>query len=173
MRDDLKKLPLPKVAKAYARRKGLNAMKRQPQDFINVQAALTNQQSKKHGFKNDDQGQKVQHAFNEEIDTLLHHLIEDEDFKDLYTTRKVTFYVKKAEEDDEKITYSIETPGLDGQGGYVNYITLPWDEYPAPDQQEGEVWKRMIALARSRNYPPDSVFVTPWGSYLIQDLKQL
>jgi len=42
LRDDIDKLPLPPAAKAYARRKGLAAMKRQPRQFQAVNAMLTN-----------------------------------------------------------------------------------------------------------------------------------
>jgi hypothetical protein len=42
MRDDIDKLPLPKAAKAYARRSGLKSMMRQPKDFQKVNAMLLN-----------------------------------------------------------------------------------------------------------------------------------
>jgi hypothetical protein len=42
MRDDINKLPIPKAAKAYARRSGLKSMMRQPKDFTKVNAMLTN-----------------------------------------------------------------------------------------------------------------------------------
>lgn len=41
-RDDLRKLALPPAAKAYARRKGLNAMKRQPGQWARVNAMIMN-----------------------------------------------------------------------------------------------------------------------------------
>jgi len=51
MRDDLKDLPLPKAAKAYARRSGLKSMMRQPKEFQKVNAMLMNP-GKPDKFKN-------------------------------------------------------------------------------------------------------------------------
>ncbi len=42
VRDDLPKLPLSRAAKAYARRRGLASLRRQPHDWLKVQAELTN-----------------------------------------------------------------------------------------------------------------------------------
>lgn len=42
VRDDLPKLPLSRAAKAYARRRGLASQRRQPRDWLKVQAELTN-----------------------------------------------------------------------------------------------------------------------------------
>lgn len=42
MRDDIDKLPLPKEAKAYARRTGLKSMMDQPKQFQRVNAMLLN-----------------------------------------------------------------------------------------------------------------------------------
>lgn len=53
MRDDIDILPLPAKAKAYARRKGLASMMRQPDDFVAVNAEITNP-GKPNKFKNND-----------------------------------------------------------------------------------------------------------------------
>ena len=52
MRDDIGKLPIPASAKAYARRKGLLSMLRQPRDYIQMVADVTGQPVK--GFRNKD-----------------------------------------------------------------------------------------------------------------------
>ncbi len=75
--DDLKNLPLPPEAKAYARRKGLASMKRQPQDFINVMAAITNQKRLKREFKSTDAGGKVPHAIKERASLAVSFLTEE------------------------------------------------------------------------------------------------
>jgi hypothetical protein len=54
MSDEINYLPLPPEAKRYARRKGLRAMQRQPQDFIDAVAAVTNQKDKQYGFRNSE-----------------------------------------------------------------------------------------------------------------------
>ena len=77
MRDDLKKLPLPPEAKAYARRGGLASMKRQPQDFINMMAAVTNQRHLKKGFKNTGPPGQVPHTLKESVALVVAALIED------------------------------------------------------------------------------------------------
>jgi hypothetical protein len=41
-RDDVWKLPIPRAAKLYARRSGLRSMMRQPDDYVKVNAMLTN-----------------------------------------------------------------------------------------------------------------------------------
>lgn len=64
VRDDLDSLPLPPEAKAYARRKGLASMMRQPADFCRVNAMLSNP-GRPDLFKNYDEGEPVRHAFNE------------------------------------------------------------------------------------------------------------
>lgn len=58
MRDDIHKLGLPKEAVRYARRKGLGAMRRQPQEYIDMVAAVTGQKDRQRGFRNKDAGQK-------------------------------------------------------------------------------------------------------------------
>lgn len=81
MRDDLNKLPLPPEAKSYARRQGLAAMKKQPQSFIDMEAAITGQKSKKHGFKNTDEVGGVPKAIKEAAvqpdENLLQELIHE------------------------------------------------------------------------------------------------
>lgn len=42
MRDDINKLPIPKAAKAYARRTGLKSMMDQPKQFQKVNAMILN-----------------------------------------------------------------------------------------------------------------------------------
>jgi hypothetical protein len=58
MRDDIDKLPLPKEAKAYARRTGLKSMMRQPKDFAKVNAMLLNP-GKPNVVKNYDNGEST------------------------------------------------------------------------------------------------------------------
>jgi hypothetical protein len=53
VRDDIGTLPLSAKAKAYARRKGLKSMMRQPDDFVAVNAEITNP-GKPNVFKNYD-----------------------------------------------------------------------------------------------------------------------
>lgn len=53
-RDDINSLPMSSAAKHYARRSGLASMKKQPQQYINMVAADTNQKGKQHGFRNSD-----------------------------------------------------------------------------------------------------------------------
>ena len=57
MRDDIHKLAAstPDLDVGYARRKGLSAMKKQPQSYIDMVARATNQPKK--GFVNRDMGQ--------------------------------------------------------------------------------------------------------------------
>lgn len=55
MRDDINKLPLPKEAKAYARRTGLKSMMDQPKQFQRVNAMLLNP-GKPNVVKNYDDG---------------------------------------------------------------------------------------------------------------------
>jgi len=57
-RDDIGRLPLPPEAKAYARRRGLGALKRQPRQYIGMIAAVTDQKARRRGFGNKDDGQK-------------------------------------------------------------------------------------------------------------------
>lgn len=59
MRDDIHTLPISREAKAYARRKGLKAMMRQPKDFLKVNAQLTNP-GKPDRFQNYDDGENAQ-----------------------------------------------------------------------------------------------------------------
>lgn len=73
MRDDINKLPLPREAKAYARRKGLKSMMQQPAQFLRVNAALTNP-GKPNIFKNYDVG-KVQNV-KEHADALVMRLLD-------------------------------------------------------------------------------------------------
>lgn len=59
MRDDLTSLPLSRAAKAYARRRGLASMRRQPRDWLKVVGELTNPPESGRstaGFKNTDAG---------------------------------------------------------------------------------------------------------------------
>lgn len=58
-RDDIAKLPIPKIAKAYARRTGLKSMMRQPKDFAAVNAKLMNPTWKRNKFKLHSVGQTL------------------------------------------------------------------------------------------------------------------
>lgn len=141
-------------------------MMRQPQDFINVMATLTNQKSKRRGFKNDDQGQPVKHEFNEDIERILEYALDGDDLKDVYTTEKRTFKVWKEKDDGEEVIWAIQVPSPYQDAGFVNLVTCNYSEY-APDEMVQAVLDRMNALARSRDYPPGSVFVSPWGRFVI------
>lgn len=160
MRDDLKKLPLPPEAKSYARRKGLAAMKKQPQSFINMVAAVTDQKDKKRGFKNTDEVGTVPKAIKEAARAIVTCLVEADG--------EPGFYEFKVYPDDEgvptdnQVTYNVEVPY--GTGKFVNKILIP-----APFSTAGisAVEQRMRHLAGSRTYPPGSFFVAPWGTYLI------
>lgn len=65
MRDDISSLPLPTIAKQYARRKGLRSMMRQPKDFERVNAVLSNP-GKVDKFKSYDAVGKVKNTFSSE-----------------------------------------------------------------------------------------------------------
>jgi hypothetical protein len=111
--------------------------------------------------------------FNQDVDQLIEHLIEASgEFKDVYRTEKTTYHVKLAQDEDDFVTYDIEVPPM-ADVSLVNHLVLHKEEYPGPDQREEAVWKRMVSLAKGRDYPPGSVFVTPWGTYLVRDLIQL
>ncbi len=152
MRDDLNKLPLPPEAKAYARRSGLAAMKKQPQSFINMVAAVSNQRSKKHGFKNTDEVGTVPKAIKEDAAFIMKVLIESDGVEEFSVFPSKTWA-------DGSQDWTFWVPG-----GYVNYAHIP----PLDDQQKQKaVEERMRMLATSRNYPVGSFFTTPWGMYLI------
>ena len=55
-RDDIKSLPLSREAKAYARRSGMKALKRQPREFQKVNHQIMNPTRKSRKFKNRDEG---------------------------------------------------------------------------------------------------------------------
>ena len=61
-RDDVSSLPLPATAKRYARRCGLKAMMRQPEEFQAVNAMITNPTKPDRKFHNYDYGEIVKHA---------------------------------------------------------------------------------------------------------------
>lgn len=58
-RDDINSLPLPAAAKAYARRKGLKSMLRQPKDFAHVNHLIMNPTWKKNRFQQHAVGTKM------------------------------------------------------------------------------------------------------------------
>lgn len=108
--------------------------------------------------------------FNQDVDQLIGHLIESSgEFKDIYRTEKTVYLVRRAEKTDDYVTFEIEVPPMQ-EVPLVNRIVMHWDEYPSGDEQQATVLQRMKALAKSRDYPPDSVFETPWGRYLVRDL---
>lgn len=75
MRDDVNKLGLPKRAVKYARRTAAGgALERQPQEYIDVQAEVTNQPKK--GFQNRDLGDNAQHAFKEAAERVVKTMLE-------------------------------------------------------------------------------------------------
>jgi hypothetical protein len=174
VRDDLKKLPLPPEAKSYARRKGLSAMKKQPQSYINMVAAVTNQRSKKHGFKNVDAAGKVPHAIKEQAGIIIALLLENEEVSEfpefkIYrtTTEEDRAWEQKFGIKPSEVTYNIEVPG-EPIGRFVNKIWLP-----KPLDQEGirAVEKRLSVLVQHRGhqFPPVGFFSAPWGYYLIHN----
>ena len=77
MRDDIDKLALPRIAKAFARRGGLKSMMRQPKDFLAVNKVLVNPGLKGDKFKSRDAVGPVKQASNESIRRLAERLIEE------------------------------------------------------------------------------------------------
>lgn len=75
MRDDIHKLGLPPEAVSYARGKGMAFLKKKPQNYINMVAAVTNQRGLKKGFRNSDVGRSTsggpQESARQIVDTLL------------------------------------------------------------------------------------------------------
>lgn len=167
MRDDLNKLPLPPEAKAYARRSGLSAMKKQPQSFINMSAAVSNQRDKKHGFKNTDEVGKVPHAIKEAARQIVALILEDEEPAGYFEFKvypgesgwENKFVGNKAGE----VCFNIQLPE-EPIGRYVNKI---WVRDPLDDNGVKAIEQRMASLAKQRKFPTGSFFETPWGSYLI------
>lgn len=176
MRDDLKKLPLPPEAKSYARRKGLAAMKRQPQEFINMVAAVTGQKHLKKGFQNTDAGGKVPHAIKERAAYAVKMMLEADDddmgFKDVYPTEQSTFkvyskYGMPLPGEGLNIEWNFQVPSPVEGGKYVNKLFIPFgNSYRA---QQLAVIERMKELVRRRRWPAGAEFETPWGRYLIRD----
>lgn len=157
MRDDLKNLPLPPEAKSYVRRHGLAAMKKQPQSFINMNAAVSNQRSKKHGFKNTDEAGTVPKAIKECAAEIVSFLLENDLNADVHTFRVWKF--------GDPEVYAFETPTHYQYGIYdktINYHSVP----PGTDVVT-DVERHMRFLVQSREYPPGSFFETPWGDYLV------
>lgn len=80
MRDDINKLPIPKEAKAYARRTGLKSMMDQPKQFMKVNAMLLNP-GKPNKIKNYDVGKstaggKPEKAIKEDAEAVVHYLLD-------------------------------------------------------------------------------------------------
>ena len=172
MRDDLDKLPLPPEAKRYARRKGLASMKRQPQDFLDMCAAVTNQKDRQYGFKNKDDAGKVPHTFKESVDRTLRLLLDaeddDVDFKDLYDTEQHVFRVYPTGYSGSDVDYNFQVPDWSGMK-LVNKKSIG-NRFHLPSEIKG-VEQHMRTLARLREYPAGAVFVTPWGRYSINQDK--
>ena len=164
MRDDLKNLPLPKEARAYARRSGMSALKRQPQQFINMVAAVTDQKSKKHGFKNTDEVGRVPSAIKECARLIVAQLVETDEEDPGY--REFRVYPDEsfltAETEPTSMDYNFEVP--QGNQIYINKLRL---KIPFEANAQQQVEARMALLAKTRNYPDGSFFVAPWGTYLI------
>jgi hypothetical protein len=162
MRDDLKKLPLPPEAKAYARRKGMKALRRQPQQFIGMVAAVSNQKHLKHGFKNTNAVGRVPHAVKECARMIVAYLVEIETETDEADYQEFNVYADTLKDVDGKITFNVEVPTE--LGTIVNKI---WVRDPLDQNGVLEIEQRMRHLARTRKYPEGSFFVAPWGTYLI------
>jgi hypothetical protein len=150
VRDDLKSLPLPPEAKAYARRSGLAAMKKQPQSFINMAAAVSNQRSKKHGFKNTDEVGTVSKAIKECARLIVQALTESDGEVQEYKVKRHAY-------PDGTVAFSLQVPNE-----YLNILQIKGGE-----DEVSAVEHRMRFLAKYRQYPTGSFFTTPWGMYLI------
>jgi hypothetical protein len=162
------------VAKRYQRRSGLAAMKRQPQDFINVMAAVTNQKSRQHGFKNKDAAGHTPHAIKEEAALAVRLLVEDPDddldYKDIYATEKREFRVRPTGTQGDLVDYEFEVPPY-GDIALVNRASFPVRfDFNAEIKA---VVDHMAKLAKYRNFPKGSQFVTPFGNWTINPDKTI
>ncbi len=166
MRDDLKSLPLPSEAKSYARRKGLAAMEKQPGTYINMVAAVTNQQSKKHGFKNTNEVGTVPSAVKECARRIVAYLVEmDTDTDTGYHEFNVWKFGDHPSGNAAIWAAETPTPFTDNpEAKGRNEILIP---STTETELISSVEKRLIWLAQNRPYPEGSFFVTPWGDYLI------
>lgn len=162
MRDDINKLPLPHEAKAYARRSGMRTLKRQPQQFINMVAAVTDQKDKKHGFKNSDEVGRVPSAIKESAARIVRFLIEDDDDPEDFAVWKFA-----EEPDGAKDIYAIEVP-VYFAGGFHRYANYVYIQKPYTEQDLiRAVEERMRILAKTRDFPAGSFFNAPWATYMI------
>lgn len=76
MRDDISSLPLPAAAKRYARGRGMKFLRAKPQNYINMVAAVTGQQKRKRGFRNEPRrGTKVTHQIKDDAAKLASALL--------------------------------------------------------------------------------------------------
>jgi hypothetical protein len=133
-------------------------MKHQPQSFIDMSAAVSNQRSKKHGFRNTDEVGKVPHAIKEAARLIVAILTETD--AEGYFEYQV--YPDKQDTRPGEITYNIQVPY--GRSVFVNKIWVP---DPFDEKGVAMVVERMAKLASQRTYPPGSFFTAPWGTYLI------
>jgi len=163
VRDDLKNLPLPKETKTYARRHGLSAMKKQPQSFIDMAAAVSGQRAKKHGFSNVDAAGKVPHAIKEAARQIVAAVLEDEQTEGYfeYQVYPDESFLRMGT-DPGSMTYNIQVPV--GNQIFVNKINL---KVPFDETARKQIEDRMAELARTRDYPDGSFFNAPWGTYFI------
>lgn len=145
-------------------------MKKQPQSFINMVAAVTDQKDKKHGFKNTDEVGKVPHAIKECAEMVVTLLTEAEEVEDVQEFKvypsgpeDTEFERKFVGTRPGEICFNIQLPETP-VGRYVNKIWVP---APLDDSGISRVEKRMVLMAKHRDYPAGSFFVAPWGTYLI------
>jgi hypothetical protein len=163
MRDDLNKLPLPPEAKSYARRHGLAAMKKQPQSFIDMNAAVLGEKDKKKGFKNTDEVGTVKSAVKESARLIVACLLEaDEDFHEW----KVWLCSEHPKGGGNYWAIEVPVPFKDDPYAHGhNEVLIPTG---TPEEKIiPAIEQRMSHLSKTRNYPDGSFFVTPWGMYLI------
>ena len=115
MRDDIDKLGLPRSAKKYARRKASDgAMERQPDEYIRVQAEVTNQPRK--GFQNRDTSQNAEHTFKEEAQRVVADMLENGKEASKAMVRSIKAPTK----------LSVKWVAAPSQEGSWDTVDLPW-----------------------------------------------
>lgn len=141
----------------------MNAMKKQPQSFIDMAAAVSNQRSKERDFSNVDAAGKVPHAIKEAARQIVTAILEDDEPRG-YSEYKVypDENFLNAGTDPGTMTYNIQVP-VHNQI-FVNKIDL---KTPLDADAMKQIEDRMAALARTRDYPDGSFFEAPWGTYFI------
>lgn len=77
MRDDISKMPIPRVGKAYSRLKGMNGLKRKQAMWYKLGNQLFNKGRRPgEGFKSKDAVGKVKHSFaNQTAESVVNQLL--------------------------------------------------------------------------------------------------